>query len=65
VEQLRLFIPQPYCNRTTDGLFEPAHGAPSDTVESSSVGWSKPGRRTHRILKSLLLCGTPAMRRLT
>jgi hypothetical protein len=37
---------EPYGNPSADGLLEPAHGAPSDAVESSSVGWSKSGRRT-------------------
>jgi hypothetical protein len=46
VEQLRLVIPQLYCNPSADGLLEPANGVPSDAVESSNVGWSKSGRRT-------------------
>ena len=53
------------CNPSADGLLEAANGVPSDAVEGSNVGRSKSSRRTHRILKSLLLYGTPAMRRLT
>jgi hypothetical protein len=40
----------PYRNRTATrqpmASSKPAHSAPSDAVESSSVGWNKSGRRT-------------------